>query len=237
MIEIRNLTVQFKDKKIFKNISYKFDQGRIYGIVGPNGIGKTTLLKCMLGLIVPDDGEVYINGSLINHYNRDEVVKNVSFLLSSGLIKNLSGWDNAVLFAKLYDVSDNYIVKLFKEFDIFEARNKKVKNYSLGMTQRLALVIALLNTKRKIIILDEPYMGLDPNGIFRLNQKLLKLKDEGYTILVSNHQLYESEKIFDEVIFLTKSGLLSSKDFESDLKCSLADKYQEIYNSGVDSYE
>lgn len=237
MIEIRNLTVQFKDKKIFKNISYKFDQGRIYGIVGPNGIGKTTLLKCMLGLIVPDDGEVYINGSLINHYNRDEVVKNVSFLLSSGLIKNLSGWDNAVLFAKLYDVSDNYIVQLFKEFDIFEARNKKVKNYSLGMTQRLALVIALLNTKRKIIILDEPYMGLDPNGIFRLNQKLMKLKDEGYTILVSNHQLYESEKIFDEVIFLTKSGLLSSKDFESDLKCSLADKYQEIYNSGVDSYE
>ncbi|SFU75627.1 ABC-2 type transport system ATP-binding protein [Clostridium sp. DSM 8431] len=208
-IELKNIYKAFNKQVIFDNISYTFNSGKIYGIIGPNGIGKTTLFRCITGLLELDGGQIKINDKDVTISSRDEVVNNISYLLSNQVILHLSGFDNAKLFGNLYGIDNKRIEELFKEFDLFHAKDKKVKKYSLGMQQRLTLIVSLINYKRKIIILDEPYLGLDPIGIQCLNNKLLKLKENGYLIILSNHQLHESEKIFDEVIFFTSNGIIS----------------------------
>jgi ABC-2 type transport system ATP-binding protein len=230
-IELNEITKKYKNQTVFSNLNFSFESNRIYGVVGPNGIGKSTLFKCIVGLTDVDNGKIIIDKNEITPLKRVKVVENISYLLSTGVIKHLSGWENTILFAKLFDINNDELVKLFHEFDLYTAKDKKVSNYSLGMKQRLALIIAFINIKRKIIILDEPYLGLDPIGIKTLNEKLLKLKDEDYLIIVSNHQLHESEKIFDEVIFLTDSGIIvkGSNDTSGD---SLAETFEKIYVTG-----
>lgn len=208
-IELKNIYKTFNKQVIFNNISYTFNSGKIYGIIGPNGIGKTTLFRCITGLLALDSGQIKINDKDVTISSRNEVVNNISYLLSNQVILHLSGFDNAKLFGDLYGIDTKRIEELFKEFDLLHAKDKKVKKYSLGMQQRLTLIVSLINYKRKIIILDEPYLGLDPIGIQCLNNKLLKLKENGYLIILSNHQLHESEKIFDEVIFFTSNGIIS----------------------------
>ncbi len=212
-----------------------FNGSSIYGVVGPNGIGKTTLFKCITGLTALSDGKIKINDIDVDTINRQSIVDNVSYLLSNGLINHISGWENAKLFGKLYQIADDNIIDLFKEFDLYRSKDKKVRKYSLGMKQRLALIISLINNKRKIIMLDEPYLGLDPLGIQALNEKLLKLKELGYLIIVSNHQLNESEKIFDYVLFLTKDGIISKTINEESKGLSVL--FNEIYLKRGDNNE
>lgn len=226
-ISIKNVSKAYKNNKVLNDISFEFSSSRIYGVVGPNGIGKTTLFKCMVGLQDINSGEISISGNKISTDVRSCVVENISYLLSTGVINHLTGWDNVKMFGNLYEISDTVLNSLFEEFDLLNAKNKKVKNYSLGMKQRLALILSLVNIKRKIIILDEPYLGLDPIGIQCLNNKLLGLKKEGYLIIVSNHQLHESEKIFDEVIFLTDQRLISKTLNEE--KEDLSEIFNRIY--------
>jgi ABC-type multidrug transport system, ATPase component len=230
-LELKNISKNYKNHEVFSNLSFKFEDSRIYGIVGPNGVGKSTLFKCIVGLLDVNEGNILINDKTITSSKREFVVENISYLLSTGVIKHLSGWENAVLFAKLFKVENKELENLFHEFDLYTARNKKVKSYSLGMKQRLALIISLINIKRKIIILDEPYLGLDPIGIKCLNEKLMRLKKNGYLIIVSNHQLHESEKIFDEVIFLTQRGIVVKINNENTDE-SLSETFERIYVNG-----
>ncbi|MEG3006099.1 MAG: ATP-binding cassette domain-containing protein [Oscillospiraceae bacterium] len=230
-IELKTISKSFKTHKIFDNLSFSFKGSTIYGVVGPNGIGKTTLFKCIVGLLDVDKGEILLNGKIIDSLNRNEIVCNISYLLSTGLINHLSGWENVSMFAKLFKIEENKIVGLFNEFDLAKAKDKKVKDYSLGMKQRLALIVSLMHIERKIIILDEPYLGLDPIGIKCLNNKLLELKTDGYIIIVSNHQLHESEKIFDEVIFLTNKNIIVKKSEKAN-DTSLSETFEKIYAGG-----
>lgn len=233
-LEIKKLSKYYAKHIVINNIDLTFDKSKIYGVVGPNGVGKTTLFKCIVGLIDIDEGEIFIDGKRINASQRELIVNDVSYLLSNSVIEHLSGWENAIMFAKLYKVSEEYIKDLFMEFDLYEYRNKKVKNYSLGMKQRLALAISLININRKIIILDEPYLGLDPIGIKSLNEKLLALKTKGYTIIVSNHQLHESEKIFDDVIFMTGEKIIVRKNEEKTDGKTLSEVFEEVFIGGMD---
>ena len=230
-LELKNISKNYGNHEIFYDLSFKFESNKIYGVVGPNGVGKSTLFKCIVGLLDVNAGKISINYNEVSSNKRDDVVENISYLLSTGVIKHLSGWENAILFAKLFKIENQELENLFKEFDLYESRNKKVKAYSLGMKQRLALIISLINIKRNIIILDEPYLGLDPIGIKCLNEKLIKLKNEGYLIIVSNHQLHESEKIFDEVIFLTKRGIIV-KNCNENTEESLSETFEKIYVKG-----
>ncbi len=233
-VELKNVSKQFRQVIVLNNVSFTFKESTIYGVVGPNGIGKTTLFKSITGLTDIDSGEILINKASVSTQQREAVVSHVSYLLSTGVIQHLTGWQNVQIFAQLYRIPQNKMENLFTEFDLQKAKHQKVKTYSLGMKQRLALIIALLHIKRKIIILDEPYLGLDPIGIQSLNIKLLNLKNQGYTILVSNHQLHESEKIFDTVLFLTPSGMLHH-DLEKGEKIdkrSLLDMFEDVYIEG-----
>ncbi|SKA08306.1 ABC-2 type transport system ATP-binding protein [Pilibacter termitis] len=227
-LEIKNLSKNYSRQSVLSNISFSFESNKIYGVVGPNGVGKSTLFKCITGLIEVNEGKIFLDNHEVTSLKREEIVKNVSYLLSTGMIQHLSGWKNAMLFAKLFDTPEVEIEQLFHEFDLYTAKDKKVKNYSLGMQQRLALIVSLINRKRKVIILDEPYLGLDPLGIKTLNDKLLNLKEKGHLIIVSNHQLHESEKIFDEVIFLTRDGIVSKENTGE----SLSSIFTEIYVNG-----
>lgn len=229
-LELLSLSKNFKEHVILKEVSFRFDNYKIYGVVGPNGIGKTTLFKCMVGLTNLSGGEVFIDGETVTTDQRDSVVQNVSYLLSSSAtINHLTGWENVKLFAELYKIDLETMKQLFVEFDLYQAKDKKVKTYSLGMKQRLSLIISLINVNRKVIILDEPYLGLDPTGINILNEKLMSLRNKGYLIIVSNHQLHESEKIFDEVIFLTTNKLVNMK---SDKTGDLSETYHKFYVEG-----
>lgn len=229
MIFINKLTKRIGNSLVFNDLTLKFNTGNIYGIVGPNGVGKTTFLKCLVGLISADSGEIIVNDSIVDLNHRESVVKNISYLLSTELIQSLTGMENINLFAKLYGVDEEEINNLLKEFDLYEYKDKKVSKYSLGMKQRLALIVSLINKNRKIIILDEPYLGLDPLGIKKLNSKLMHYKDEGYLIIVSNHQLNESEKIFNEVIFFRKDKIFIRSQIKNYDKYSLNELFEKIF--------
>lgn len=234
MICVSKLSKAYGKNKIFSNLNIDFNFGNVYGIVGPNGVGKTTFLKCLVGLLSVDSGTVSINDCLVNVDTRETVVENVSYLLSTELIQSLTGIENIKLFSKLYNVKDEEIDSLFKEFDLYDYKDRKISKYSLGMKQRLALIASLVNNKRKIIILDEPYLGLDPIGIKKLNTKILEYKNKGYLIIVSNHQLNESEKIFDDVIFFRKDKIFIRSRIKDYTNYNLNELFEKIFIEGKD---
>lgn len=204
MIEVVKLNKSFGKHHVLKDISFKVSKGEIVGFIGPNGSGKSTTMKCLVNLIFPDNGEITIDGyDLLN--NRKESLSLVNALIESpGLYPNLTGLDNLKLFGELKKVKKERIEQVMEIIQLDKGIYKKVREYSMGMKQRLALGIILLS-KPKYLILDEPFNGLDPQGVFDLRKVLLSLAEAGHGLMVSSHQLLELEKITTRNIFI-KSG-------------------------------
>lgn len=204
MIEVVKLNKSFGKHHVLKDISFKVSKGEIVGFIGPNGSGKSTTMKCLVNLIFPDNGEITIDGyDLLN--NRKESLSLVNALIESpGLYPNLTGLDNLKLFGELKKVKKERIEQVMEIIQLDKGIYKKVREYSMGMKQRLALGIILLS-KPKYLILDEPFNGLDPQGVFDLRKVIVSLAEAGHGLMVSSHQLLELEKITTRNIFI-KSG-------------------------------
>ena len=212
LLECINLCKSFGKKQILKNVSFSINEGDILAFIGPNGSGKTTTIKLILGLQKIDSGEVLINGLDITK-NFEEAIRKVGAIVENpDSYMYLTGWQNLRLIADYYgNISDEDINELVKYVGLESRINDKVNKYSLGMRQRLGIARALLN-KPNILILDEPTNGLDPEGIKDLRVLLKRLASDGMGILISSHNLAELESFCNKVCIIDNGTIIEASE-------------------------
>lgn len=208
IIRTNSLTFNYSKKRnALSNVSLNVPKGSIYGFLGPNGAGKSTTMRLLTGILPQQDNSISIFGQPL-HQQLPKVFENVGSLVESpALYLHLSGYDNLKYIAKLRNVPEGRINEVLELVDLQRDAKRKAKNYSLGMKQRLAIGMALLD-EPELLLLDEPVNGLDPNGIQDIRKLLVRLnKEKGTTIFVSSHLLAEIEKMCTHVGIISKGKL------------------------------
>ena len=199
MIKVEGLSLQYGTQDILNNISFSIQKGTIVGLLGPNGAGKSSIIKVLAGLVFPKEGRLFLNDQSLKTFA--ELRKHCGYLIDSpAFYPYLSAKQNLTLIKKI-GRSDRDIETLLTQVGLEDTGTKKVKHFSTGMKQRLAIAVALLRSP-EILILDEPFNGLDPNGFQDLINLLKELNAKGTTILVSSHLLNELEQFADAFILL-----------------------------------
>lgn len=215
VLEVNGLTKKFKERVAVDNVSFEIIEGEIFGLIGPNGAGKTTIIRMITGLAKPTSGEVFIDGiSLQKHYEK-AIAKLGGIIETPDLYSYMSGMENLKFFASLYPgITQQKIDSVVKLVGMEKRIHDRVKNYSLGMKQRVGIAQALLHDP-KILILDEPTNGLDPNGIRDMRKFLIGLaRKKHISILVSSHILSEMEQLCDTVAIINNGKILEVKTLE-----------------------
>jgi len=240
IVEVETLSKRFGRVRALSEISLSVAEGEVFGFLGPNGAGKTTTIRILLGLQHPDGGTARIGGfdCWTDHVRAARLFG--ATLEQPALYGFLSGRDNLRLFARsLGPVDEKQITELLDLVGMTERANDKVKRYSMGMRQRLALAQAMLG-KPRLLILDEPTNGLDPNGIHGLRILLRKLAEDGMTIFFSSHLLSEVEELCDRVVVLHRgevkaagplSELMNVKGFQYRIDVSDVDEAMRVVRS------
>lgn len=208
-IETINLSHKFSaDETVLNNVNLQVEEGTIYGFLGPNGAGKTTTLKLILGLLKKQQGEILVFGKPFEK-NRIEILKNIGSMIESpSIYGHLTAIENLQILQKVYQCPKQRISEVLELVNLANTGNKKASDFSLGMKQRLAIAIALLHSP-KLLILDEPTNGLDPNGILEIRELLQNLaQNHGITILISSHLLSEIEKFVTHIGIINLGNLL-----------------------------
>ncbi|MBI1782560.1 MAG: ABC transporter ATP-binding protein [Sphingobacteriales bacterium] len=209
IVQTDNLYFSFKaGQPILNGINMKVPKGSIYGFLGPNGAGKTTTLRLLLGLLSNQKGEIKIFDQHLAHHRIDILKRLGSLVEQPSLYLHLTGYENLEIYRLIYGCKKQRINEVLEIVGLTTALNKKAKQYSLGMKQRLAIAIALL-PQPEFLILDEPTNGLDPNGIIETRELIKRLNKEfGTTVLVSSHILAEVEKMATHVGIIHKGNML-----------------------------
>jgi ABC-type multidrug transport system ATPase subunit len=206
IIKVTSLSKQFGNIKAVDDLSFTVQEGDVYGFLGQNGAGKSTTIRMLLTLIKPTHGSIEIF-NLKLHSNRNEILKSVGAIIEKpDLYKYLSAYENLRLFAKLSGIkcSEKHLMEQLDMVGLAEREHDKVKTFSQGMKQRLGIAVALVHNP-KLIILDEPTNGLDPQGIADIRNLILHLSREmKKTIFVSSHLLNEIEQVATRVLIIDK---------------------------------
>lgn len=204
MVEIKNYCKSIKSRPILNNVSYNFEYGKIYGIYGHNGSGKTMLLRAIAGLLVPDSGSVVIDGKVLH--------KDMSFPPSIGIvIENMNllpqynAYDNLKILGKIKKTATDEDIKTALE-RVGLKSDLKVKKFSLGMKQRLNIAQAVFE-KQKIILLDEPTNALDNDGVQLIYKLLKEEKERGALVVITTHHKEDLKEICDVVLKMTEGEL------------------------------
>ena len=207
IIKVKNLNLTIKKQKILENVSLSCEEGRIYGLVGRNGSGKTMLMKCICGFIRPDEGEIDVLGKRIGK-DCDFAPDTGIIIETPGFIGHYSGFKNLKLLAAIKKKIDDDRIREIMEFVGLDPKVKKsVRKYSLGMRQRLGLAQAIMEDP-KVLILDEPMNGHDKEGVEDMRKYLLKLREEGKTILIASHSSEDIAVLCDKTYEMEK-GVIS----------------------------
>lgn len=220
-ILIDNLSKVIDKNEVIRHAEVNISGGEICAFIGPNGVGKTTLLKCLLGLISPDQGSIKINNKVLSKSNRYEMLKGIGSVIQLPP----STFDMTVqeLFVEHY----NYMeikepippIEMLELLELNVPLTKKIGQLSLGMKQRLQLAIALSH-RPKIIILDEPFNGLDFDGINLMKEILTDLKNRGVCVIITSHSLSELENLITNVVFMLNGKTYKKRDIKD-----IVDKY------------
>lgn len=212
ILKCENLNKNFGKKKILKDVSFTIKKGDILGFIGPNGSGKTTTIKLILGLNSIDSGNVTINGFDIKK-DFESAIKGVGAIVENpDMYMYLSGYENLKLVANMYNVSSSKIDEVIKLVKLEGRIKDKVSKYSLGMRQRLGIAQALINSPN-LLILDEPTNGLDPEGIKELRDLLKNLaKKENIAVLISSHNLAELDSFCNKVCIIQNGTIIESNE-------------------------
>lgn len=201
-IEVAGLSKSFGATTAVQDLSFTVDEGRITGFLGPNGAGKTTTLRMLLGLVRPSGGTATVLG--VPYARLDDPIRSVGALLDAGALHpGRSGRNHMRAYARAAGIGDDRVEELLALVGLTEAADRRAGGYSLGMRQRLGLATALLGDP-KVLILDEPANGLDPQGIRWLRDFLRHLAAQGRAILVSSHGLAEVSQMADDVVVIDR---------------------------------
>ena len=206
MIKVENVSLKIKKDMILRNINVEFDDGKIHGIIGRNGSGKTMLMKCICGFIRPTEGEITVAGKRIGV--DCDFPESVGVIIETPeFIPYYTGFKNLKLLADIrHKISDEDIRRSIELVGLDPKLKKSVKKYSLGMRQRLGLAQAIMEDP-DLLILDEPMNGLDKDGVGEMRKYLLDLKAQGKTILIASHSAEDIDVLCDSVVEMDKGRM------------------------------
>lgn len=220
VLEVRDIHRNYGKKEVLKGVTFQIDSSEIVGLIGKNGAGKSTLFKVITGLLKQKSGTVKILDQEVSSKNR-KIFQQVGCLIEQvSLYPHLTGYEHIQIVAKLTDTKiDEHVETLISTLNMNSYIHNKTKTYSQGMKQRLGILLAVLN-KPKLLLLDEPLNGLDPEGVYEIRTFLLNIcHQEGMSLLISSHILSEMQIFCDRFLFL-KDGVISKDLTKSDLKNS-----------------
>ncbi len=219
IIEIKNLTKDFKEVKAVDNLNLNVFRGDVFGFLGPNGAGKSTTIRMLLTLIRPTAGSIKIFDKPLLNENRVEILKNMGAIVEKpDFYRNLSAFKNLEILGRISgkEVSKKRIMEMLELVGLDKRAKSKVKTYSHGMKQRLGIAQALLHNP-ELIILDEPTTGLDPQGMKEIRDLIIHLsKEQKKTIFLSSHILHEVELVANRMIIISK-GMTKVEGYVQDL--------------------
>ncbi|MDF2952042.1 MAG: transporter ATP-binding protein [Anaerocolumna sp.] len=219
IIEVNHVEKSFLNHEVLKDISFRVEEGEIFGLLGPSGAGKTTLIKILIGQLHADRGTTCIFGAEYksknnnkneskNNSKNEKAIQNVNskigvVLDNCGLYERLSCWDNLIIFAKIHGNSHKEILEVLSRVGLTEAAGTPAGKLSKGMKQRLILARSLMH-KPKLLFLDEPTSGLDPGTAAQIHQLLYELREKGTTIFLTTHNMDEATKLCNNVALLNE---------------------------------
>ena len=214
ILRVENVSKQFSEHKALDNVSLTVPKGSIYGLLGPNGAGKTTLLRIINHITAPDSGMVWLDG----HPLTADDVYSIGYLPEErGLYKKMKVGDQAVFFARLKGLSKAEAItrlrRWFNHFGIEDWWGKKVEELSKGMAQKVQFITTVLH-RPNLLIFDEPFSGFDPINADLLKQEILRLRDEGATVIFSTHNMSSVEEICDHITLINKAHNILSGPVE-----------------------
>ncbi|MGC4232825.1 MAG: ABC transporter ATP-binding protein [Niabella sp.] len=242
ILEVKNLKKYFATQKAVDDISLSIEQGQIFGLLGPNGAGKTTLIRMITGIFYPDNGSIIFDGQPFNPAN--DIAKIGYMPEERGLYKKMKIGEQTLYLAQLKGISKKEatgkIKEWFAKFEMESWWNKKVEDLSKGMQQKLQFVTTVLHNP-KLIILDEPFSGLDPVNSNLIKDEIFNLAQKGATIIFSTHRMEQVEEICDHIILVNRGQKILDgtvhqvkQDFKEDLyRISLAGTGNDITDNEV----
>ena len=209
-IKLENVSKRFKNENVLKGISYSFESGKIYSIVGRNGSGKSVLLKIIAGLYLQDKGNVLFDNKNYNMIN--EIPNNLGIVIEQpSFINDLTGLENLKLLASIRNVAtERDIVESLEIVNLKDDMNKKYSKYSLGMRQKLSIAQAIME-QQKVILLDEPFNGIDRQSVVAIKEYLKREKNEDKLIIITTHIMDDVVDLSD-VMLNIEDGMLNEKD-------------------------
>lgn len=206
-IMAQNLSIRFADKQVLDNVSFGVEKGEIFGLLGPSGAGKTTLVKILTGQLKQDDGYAKLLGKDTKELGALEHGQIGAMMDNFGLYERLSVYDNLLFYADIYHVPHGKIADILKSIGLYEARKTAVLKLSKGMKNRLSLARALMSDI-KILFLDEPTSGLDPVTTREIHAILSEQRKKGTTIFLTTHNMFEAESLCDHIALLSQGNIL-----------------------------
>ena len=203
-LEFEGVSKSFAEKNVIRDISFSVEQGEIFGLLGPNGAGKTTLIRLLLDIIKPDSGEIRVFGSSLSPAAKDRI----GYLPEErGLYRKTKLLDTLVYLAQLKNVprkeAQANAEALLKSLELYDHRGKRVEELSKGMQQKIQFLSSIIH-EPELIILDEPFSGLDPISTKTVKDKILEYRNSGRTVILSTHMMEQAQKLCDRILMLNK---------------------------------
>ena len=223
MLKIQNLRKSYGKRTVLDNVNMNIPKGKVYALIGPNGAGKSTIMKILTGLINKTSGSITFEG---REWSRRDLQKIGSIIEEPPLYKHLSAYDNMKVVTTMLGISNSTILPLLNKVGLGNIDRRPVKQFSLGMKQRLGIAIALINSP-KLLILDEPTNGLDPIGIQELREIIESFKSDGMTVMISSHILSEVEHLADFIGFIYEGKIVLEKEYDG------SENLEELFNNQI----
>lgn len=214
MLEVKNISKKFAEVTAVNEVSFNLQKGKILGLLGKNGAGKSTIFRIILGILEADNGQVLIDGKKYNIKGS----RKIGFLPEEGsLSQELTVYEQLCFYGSLKGMTNDEVLENLKKwlvrFDIVEYMNRKIKELSKGNRQRIQFIVSILHDP-DIVILDEPFSGLDPLGVEKFKEILLELKKEGKAIIFSSHRMEHVELFCDDILLIDKGKTLCYGNLE-----------------------
>ena len=234
IIECKDITKRFGQFTALDNVSIDVPQGKIFGLLGPNGAGKTTLIRIINQITIPTEGTVLFNGTPMT----EETVRKIGYLPEErGLYKKMKVGEQAMYLARLKGMSAAEAAKALKEWFVkFEIRSwwdKKVEDLSKGMAQKIQFITTVVH-KPSLLILDEPFSGFDPVNVQTIREEILRLRDEGTSIILSTHNMESVEELCDNIALINKSKLVVTGGTDDIRRRWGSDQVELLYATAMD---